>query len=165
MPDHAAQETQEELAAGQFRYFGEIFRYAPVFPQFELDEFHMLRAEDDVDESLARGKALATALACVHEADRARFRQVSRKNRAQLSDWIVVIQKYTAAEADRPTSLPADSTDGHSNDQPSSATQSDSGSASTQPEASVTPLPTARAAKRAPRGDMAACVARSEGLA
>lgn len=161
MPDHAA---KEELAAGEFLYFGEKFQYVEVFPQFELDEFHMLRAEDDVDDSLARGAALRTALACVAESDRGRFRSVSRRNRAQITDWIPVIKQFTAAEAGVPTSLPGDSTGGPSPDRSSSGQQSDASSAPTPPQASVTPLP-ARAGKRPPRGDMGLAVARSEGLA
>jgi hypothetical protein len=116
-----------------FTYFGEEFTYAEEFPTFAYAEFCEVLSEDAAsDSNVAMGAALRLAVASVAESDRKRFRLLSRKNNAKADDWLVVFRDWTAAEADRPTQQPSDSSAGQSDTEDSSAPR---------PVASVTPLP------------------------
>jgi hypothetical protein len=135
-----------------FIYFGEEFTYAEEFPAFEYAEFAEALADgEDSDSTRATGVALRFALGCVAGKDRARFRQVSRKNRAKSDDWMKVSAGWTVEETERPTGLPSDSSDG----QP--GTEENSGS---QPVTSVTSLPEPEK-PRLVRPDLALAAARS----
>lgn len=140
----------DDTPRATFTYFGETFTYAKVFPRFLYAEFLEKLQEDDVSNEQATGVALRLAIACVDEADRARWRKVSRQNNAELVDWMVVYRDWTAEVTERPTGLLTDSSAGHS---PTPET-SVSG-----PDATVTTLPTA---KRPARGDMGLAVSRSQ---
>ena len=140
-----------------FTYFGEKFTYADEYPAFEYAEFCEALADgEDSEGARATGVALRFALGCVAEKDRARFRQVSRKNRAKTDDWLKVSAAWekTAEETERPTGLPSDSSDGQSD------TAESSGS---QPVASVTSLPEPEK-PRPVRADLALAAARSRAV-
>jgi len=134
-----------------FDYFGESFAYADEWPEFEEAEFHAARADLNLDPALATGYALRLALACVAEEDRGRFREVSRKNRAKMIDWIAVYRDYTATIAEVPTGEPTDSSAGLENTSQKSESQ---------PIASVTSL-TEPEKPRLVRPDLALAAARS----
>ena len=134
-----------------FTYFGESFEYAEEFPAFEYAEFQEALSEDEVDDGRATGIALRLAVACVAEADRGRFRKVSRQKRAKVADWLAVFRDWTAEETERPTGLPTDFSDGQS----VTAETSES-----QPIASVTSL-TEPEKPRLVRPDLALAAARS----
>ncbi|HET6914862.1 MAG TPA: hypothetical protein VFH56_02115 [Acidimicrobiales bacterium] len=132
-----------------FTYMGEEFAYAEEFPAFEYAEFCEALADgEDSESARATGVALSFAVACVAAKDRARFRRLSRKNRAKVDDWMRVGAGWTVEEAERPTGLPSDSSDGQSDTVEKSASQ---------PVASVTSL----TEQRPVRGDAALAVARS----
>jgi hypothetical protein len=115
-----------------FTYFGEKFEYAGEFPSFEFFEFQEAM-DDGVEAASARANATAVrlAVACVAEKDQARFRSVSRKNKAKTEDWLKVFRDWTEDETERPTGLPTDSSDGHTSTPETSESK---------PEASVTSL-------------------------
>ena len=136
--------------AGAFTYFGEQFSYAEEFPAFEYAEFQEALSEDEVDDGRATGVALRLAVACVAEADRGRFRKVSRSNRAQVKDWLAVYRDWTAEVTERPTGEPTDSLDGLDGTPKNSESE---------PAATVTSL-----TERAPRPDLALAVARSRAV-
>lgn len=116
-----------------FTYFGEEFTYSPEFPRFAYAEFMEALADgEDAESDRSTGVALRLAVALVAEEDRARFRAVSRKNNAAVTDWLTVTQQWTAEETERPTGPPTASSGG----QPGTPERFES-----QPEASVTPLP------------------------
>jgi hypothetical protein len=115
-----------------FTYFGEQFSYADEFPRFAYAEFCEALADgEEAGSEQATGAALRLAVQCVAPTDRKRFRAVSRTNNARVEDWLTVFRDWTAAEADRPTELPSDSSSGQS------ATLEPSAS---QPDASATPV-------------------------
>lgn len=124
----------------KFSYFDESFSYAEEFPAFEYAEFQEALAEDEVDNGRATGVALRLAMACVAEADRSRFRKVSRANRAKLDDWLKVFRDWTAEEAERPTGQPSDSSTGQENTPQSSATEPASSVSSQTESATVRPI-------------------------
>lgn len=131
-----------------FTYMGEEFTYADEFPAFEYAEFAEACADgEDSESARATGVALRFAVGCVAEKDRARFRQVSRKSRAKVDDWLAVAWAWTVEESERPTGQPSDSSDG----QPGTVEKSGS-----EPVASVTSL-----TERPVRGDLALAAARS----
>lgn len=134
-----------------FTYFGEEMSYAEEFPAFEYAEFQEALAEDEVDNARATGVALRLAVACVAEADRGKFRKLSRQNRAKVEDWLRVYRDFTTEATERPTGQPTDSSDG----QPS--TPETSGS---EPVASVTPI----SSEKPIRGDLALAAARSRAV-
>jgi len=135
-----------------FDYFGESFAYADEFPAFEYAEFAEALADgEDSESARATGVALRFAVGCVAAKDRARFRRVSRVNRAKVEDWMKVSADWTAEETERPTGLPSDSSDGQSVTVETSASQ---------PIASVTSL-TEPEKPRLVRPDLALAAARS----
>lgn len=137
-----------------FDYFGEEFSYAPEFPWFEYGEFHAARLDgDQLADAEATGYLLRLALACVAEEDQARFRRLSRKNRAKVPDYSVVIRDWTAEEAERPTGQPTGSSDGPTD------TAETSGSG---PVASVTPISSPE--ERPRNGAVALAMARSRAV-
>ena len=114
-------------------YFGESLEYAEDFPAFAWAEFQ--EAIDDGDDAQSQrsvGVALRLAVACVAEKDRGRFRKLSRQHNAKVEDWLKVAYGWMAAETERPTQQPTDSSDGHEVTRESSASE---------PVASVTELP------------------------
>ena len=114
-------------------YFGESLEYAEDFPAFAWAEFQ--EAIDDGDDAQSQrsvGVALRLAVACVAEKDRGRFRKLSRQHNAKVEDWLKVAYGWMAAETERPTQQPTDSSDGHEVTRESSASA---------PVASVTELP------------------------
>ena len=134
----------------QIDYFGEKLEYATDFPAFAWAEFQ--EAIDDGDDSTSQrsvGVALRLAVACVAEKDRGRFRKLSRQHNAKVEDWLKVAYGWMAAETERPTQQPTDSSDGLEATAPSSAPE---------PVASVTSLPE----RPAPRGDLALAVSRGQ---
>lgn len=135
-----------------FEYFGEQFERAEEFPAFAYAEFCEAMADDaEEDGAQATGVALRLAVASVAQKDQKRFRAVSRKNNAKVTDWLKVFYDWSAAEADRPTGQPTDSSDGRE------ATTENSDS---QPVASVTSLPEPEPAA-IPRPDLALAISRS----
>ena len=135
-----------------FTYFGEELAYATEWPEFEEAEFHAARAEVDLDPAMATGYALRLALACVAESDRGRFRELSRKNRAKIADWVEVYRNFTAEAAERPTGEPTGSSDG---------LDSTPKNSESEPVASVTSLPVATEPRPA-NGAVALALARSQ---
>jgi hypothetical protein len=136
-----------------FDYFGEEFTYADEFPTFEYAEFCEALADgEDSESARATGVALRFALGCVAEKDRARFRRLSRTNRAKAEDWMKVSAGWTTEETERPTGLPSDSSAGQSHTEENSESQ---------PIASVTSLTQPPEEQRPVRGDRALAVARS----
>ena len=114
-------------------YFGESLEYAEDFPAFAWAEFQ--EAIDDGDDAQSQrsvGVALRLAVACVAEKDRGRFRKLSRQHNAKVEDWLKVAYGWMAAETERPTQQPTDSSDGLEVTRESSASE---------PVASVTELP------------------------
>lgn len=98
-----------------FTYFDQKFTYAEEFPRFAYAEFCEALADDaEANSDQATGAALRLAVYSVAEADRKRFRAVSRKNNARVEDWLTVFRDWTAEETERPTSLPSDSASGQS---------------------------------------------------
>jgi hypothetical protein len=133
-----------------FDYFGETFTFAEEFPAFEYAEFLEALSEDEVDDDHAVGVALRLAVACVAEADRGRFRKVSRQNRAKIPDWLRVYRDWTAEVTERPTGEPTDSSAGL-DDTPKNS--------ESEPVATVTSLP-----ERPVRPDLALAAARSRAV-
>ena len=116
-----------------FEYFGETLTYAVEAPAFAWAEFQ--EALDDGEDSQTQrsvGVALRLAVACVAAKDRGRFRKLSRQHNAKVEDWLKVAYGWMAAETERPTQQPTDSSDGHEVTRESSASE---------PVASVTELP------------------------
>lgn len=135
-----------------FDYFGESFERAEEFPAFAYAEFCEAIADGAEENSQqATGVALRLAVASVAEKDRQRFRAVSRKRNAKVNDWLQVFYDWTAAEAERPTGQPTDSSDG-----PEATPQT----SESQPVASVTSLPEVEPT-RGPRPDLALAISRS----
>jgi hypothetical protein len=134
-----------------FTYFDEEFRYSDEGDPFAVTEFAEA-VDSGVDSEALRGVAAAwrVALSCVHDEDKSRFRQVSRKNRAKSDDYVAVFWQWLSWQAERPTRQPSDSSDGQS------VTGATSDSA---PVASVTPIPTAE--PRPANGAVALALARS----
>lgn len=99
----------------EFTYFGESFRFSESVDPFAITEFAEL-LEDSESEAQLRGFAVTwrLALSCVAEEDQARFRQVSRKNKATAQAYMQVFREWTADESERPTTRPSDSSDGPS---------------------------------------------------
>jgi len=96
-----------------FDYLGEQFERADEFPAFAYAEFCEALADGAEENSQqATGVALRLALACVAKKDQQRFRAVSRAKNAKVEDWLKVFYNWSAAEADRPTGQPTDSSDG-----------------------------------------------------
>ncbi|MGZ4617179.1 MAG: hypothetical protein ACXV3F_00315 [Frankiaceae bacterium] len=112
-----------------FTYFGEEFTFAEEPPFFAEAEFFEMLERDNVTPREAMATALRLAMACVAEKDRPRFRSVSRQHNAKSDDWLKVYNELIVGQSERPTGLPADSSDGHEE------TAQSSGS---QPTASVT---------------------------
>ena len=114
-------------------YFGEELEYAEEFPAFAWAEFQeALDDGEDAETQRSVGVALRLAVACVAEKDRGRFRKLSRQHNAKVEDWLKVAYGWMAAETERPTQQPTDSSDGLEVAQENSASE---------PVASVTELP------------------------
>lgn len=133
---------------GTFQYFDQEFTFAEEIDQFAVVEFAEA-VDNGIEAEGLRGMAVAwrLALGCVAEDDQARFRQVSRKNKAKADDYLAVFRDRLAADAERPTQAPADSSAGPVITEEKSESQLADG---------VTPLPA-----RAVRPDLALAASRS----
>lgn len=136
------------MGTDRFTYFGEEFSFAEEIDQFAVVEFAE-SLENGIEAEGLRGMAVAwrLALGCVAEDDQERFRRVSRRNKAKADDYLVVFRDRLATDAERPTGAPSDSSSGPAPIEEKSESQ---------PDAGVTPLPTAPV-----RPDLALAASRS----
>ena len=134
-----------------FEMQGESFTYADSFPAFAHAEF--CEAMDDgetVNSTRSTAVTLRLALASVAESDRGRFRQHCRKVQPSAAEVMGVFSGLLEALSDRPTMLPADSSDGRESTEVNSEPE---------PVASVTAI--AARPERPSRPDLALALSRS----
>lgn len=101
----------------QVEFFGETFAVNDDVNPFALLEFAEAAADGQDGETLeGLASVLRLAVECIAEPEgesqRARFRAVARKNRADVSALVPVIREAIMAKAERPTGRQSDSSDG-----------------------------------------------------
>lgn len=96
-------------------FFGESLRLNPEPSEFAMLEFAQAADEGQDGESLAgMASLLRFVTEIVHPDDRAKFKQLARKNRASSKDLIRLLGLKVEDETDRPTGRLSDSSDGPS---------------------------------------------------
>ena len=101
-------------------FFGESFGLQEGMSEFALMEFAEA-AEGGVEQNAMAAMAAMLRLikTCIVQADLPRFLASARKNRPSSDDLIAVLDAAANQVTERPTSLPADSTDGQTITAPS----------------------------------------------
>jgi hypothetical protein len=93
---------------------GESFEVHPTMSFWALNDFAeaMAMAGDDVVEAQSFKVITALIKDCIVAEDWQRFEAVTRAKRASVEDLMSVVTAMTAANAQRPTGRPSDSSDG-----------------------------------------------------
>jgi hypothetical protein len=100
-----------------FEFLGQEFEYAVESPYDSyawLEFCDVMASGDDVDAREANAAALRMALASVAKSDRARFQRLCRKENPPIREFMQIAQGWVQEATGRPTQLPSDSSDGHS---------------------------------------------------
>lgn len=104
-------EPVAEQATAEFK--GETFRLNDELNEYAVLEFLEV-AEDGADGNEVHGAAalLRFVKELIHPDDRARFSAVARRERAKAQDLVEFLMGKVAADAERPTGRPSDSSGG-----------------------------------------------------
>ena len=105
-------------------FFGESFGLRPKISQYALAKFGQVAAKGEKAGAGGIGAILDLLEKCVAPEDWERFDQVASDNDASFEDINVILDAAFHQETERPTSLPADSSDGQKIIAPSVASSS-----------------------------------------
>ena len=107
------------------KFFGDTFALNESVSEIALMEFAEASA-DGLDADMMQGLAAMMRLVkeCIAPVDLKRFLVVARKNHAKSTDLIAVLEATFKQVTDRPTGLPADSSDGQQAIEPKSVSSS-----------------------------------------
>ena len=106
-------------------FFGESFGLQEGMSEFALMEFAEAAEGGVAQNSMAAMAAMLRLIkACIVADDLPRFLASARKNRPSSDDLIAVLDAAAHQVTERPTSLPADSSDGQTITAPSVASSS-----------------------------------------
>jgi hypothetical protein len=121
--------VSDELGFNEVEFFGQSFRMNPGEEyEWEMMEFASA-AQGGADSDLLSGAATVHAFlrAVVHADDWARFREVAKKNKAQVKrDLMPVVVRAFTQTTERPTSRSSDSSGGPKSTKAKSAGDSSS---------------------------------------
>jgi len=111
--------------AGTVEFFGETLALAESVSEIALMEFAEA-ADSGGDGDTMEGRAAMFRLvkSCVADDDVKRFLTVARKNRATSAELLEVLKAAFTQVTERPTGLPADSSDGQPTTAPSAGSNS-----------------------------------------
>ncbi|GAC1376341.1 MAG: hypothetical protein NVSMB4_05040 [Acidimicrobiales bacterium] len=101
---------------GTVEFFGTALRLNPEgVSEFALMEFSTA-ASDGQDGDTSQGMASLYRLVvdCLDPQDVGQFKSLARKNRVKVADLMPIVEATFSVQAERPTGLPADSSDGQS---------------------------------------------------
>jgi len=106
-------------------FFGDTFELNETVSEIALMEFAEASA-DGLDADMMQGMAAMMRLIkeCVDPKDLKKFLVVARKNHASSEDLVGVLKATFEQVTDRPTGLPADSSDGQQTIEPKSVSSS-----------------------------------------
>lgn len=106
--------------------FGDTFKLNAEVSEFALMEFaEAASSGQDGDTMQGFASTLRFVRECIDPDDLGRFTAAARKNKAKITDLLVVIKASFEQETERPTSRPSDSSDGPSSIEPKSGSNVD----------------------------------------